>query len=249
MIPLLLMTAPMVTISDDLTIYSLVPPEARVGWKLELFCLSAPVSSHYHKIQKQWIVVVDGSLTAVCGRGKPTILQSSHILSIDPGTQHALIPEGTVRFFAIDLPAFDFPEDVFYDNPEGTFYFTPFDMKNSPPLLSQYFGERIDKGYGVYNLVEGIATEDKWSAALVEIEDSSHKHFHKIETEVFVVVQGTLNIEISGVQSIVEVGEAVTVHPGNVHQLKSAGNLPLRVLCFNFPAFNPEDIYTQKNEE
>ena len=80
------------------------------------------------------------------------------------------------------------------------------------------------------------------SVALVEFNETP-KHFHQIEKEIFIVVHGTLNIEIDGHSWILKTGECVEVNPGMVHHLKSHGKDPVRVLCFNFPAFSQEDYH------
>jgi hypothetical protein len=39
--------------------------------KLELFKLAEPIVPHYHKVQRQFILVVEGKLNAVCGDEAP----------------------------------------------------------------------------------------------------------------------------------------------------------------------------------
>ena len=96
--------------------------------------------------------------------------------------------------------------------------------------------------YTVYNLVTGGETNNKWSAALLEITDSP-RHFHTIETELFIVISGELAIEIDGVQIKIKPGESVRITPGTIHHLQSAQQGPVRVLCLNFPAFDPADMH------
>lgn len=85
-------------------------------------------------------------------------------------------------------------------------------------------------------------TGEKWGVALLEIQNSP-KHFHRIEREIFVVVGGKLDIEIDGVHRTLGVGESIVISPNQVHQLRSAHQEPVRVLCFSFPAFDPADMY------
>jgi|GEM_PF-2668149 len=243
MIPTMIMTVPAQVESDNLNIYSLVPPEAEQGWKLELFEISAPIPPHYHRIQRQFILVTDGELTALYGEENPVILKSGDAAYVDPGKVHSLIPKGTVRFFSLDLPGFNYPEDVYFDGkPPKGLQWTPINEKDFPPLDAKYFGRRIERQgtYWVYDLVMGSATQDKWSAALIEILECP-KHFHHIETEQFIVVNGILDIEIDDVHRILHVGESVQTLPGMVHRLKSANAHPVRILCFSFPAFSMMD--------
>ncbi len=242
MIPAMTMQVPAQIASENLTIYSLVPPEAGQGWKLEMFELSEPILSHYHKIQRQFILVTDGELIAFYGQN-PVVLKRGQLACVEPGKVHSLTPVGKVRFFSIDMPGFHYPEDVYFDdNPPLSAAFSPINRDFLPFIDPQYFGVKIGRpeNYWVYDLVVGSETQEKWSAALIEIHDSP-KHFHRIETEQFIVVNGTLDIEIDGVHRIMQVGESVETTPGMVHQLKSANENPVRVLCFSFPAFDPSD--------
>lgn len=230
-------------ISENLTIYPVVPPEAEQGWKLELFELGEAIQPHYHKIQRQLILVTEGELQAFYGNEKPITLHSGELIYVDPGIIHSLIPKETARFFSIDLPGFKFPEDVYHDVPMTTPKWDPSDSEPLPLLDPKFFGSRIDAGeYGVYELIPGNKTGGKWSSALLDIDDSP-KHFHRIEREIFVVVNGELDIEIDGIHHILAKGEFVVIHPGRVHRLKSAKSYPVRILCFNFPAFDPKDHY------
>ncbi|MDE3046425.1 MAG: cupin domain-containing protein [Verrucomicrobiota bacterium] len=240
---LLLATTCTLHVNENLTIYSLVPPEANQGWKLELFRLAEPITPHYHRLQRQFILVADGKIDAFYGTSIPTPLQTSDLVSIDPGILHSLTPQGPVYFFSLDFPGFNFPEDVFYDLPPTPIPWVPPVTHSPPPLDPKYFGPRIElENYAVYELVAGSSTNNKWSVALLEIKDSP-RHFHRIEKEVFVVVHGVLDIEIDGLHHILSVGESITIPPNHTHQLKSVGKESTRVLCFSFPAFTPSDMY------
>ncbi len=237
------MVVPAMVIHPNLTIYPLIPPEANQGWKVELFDLGKSIEPHYHKLQRQYILVVEGQLQAFYGTKEPLILQSSQLVYVDPGIVHSLIPKGRVRFFSIDFPGFNFPEDVFYDEPTVEGIWIANDTEFFPLLHEKYFGSRIEKDdYAVYELVSGSETEEKWSLALLEIHNSP-KHFHRIEKEQFIVMNGVLDIEIDGLHQVLREGESITIAPGRIHQLRSASKNPVRVLCASFPAFNPADMH------
>ncbi len=207
-------------VRENLTLNPIVSAEAGQGWTLELRALSEAFS-----LQNQILLIVEGALNV-----DGVLLSSGECFRTASGL---LNPEGTVRFFSIDILGSLVAEEVDYD--------APLEVKWSPTVaaMAPFPGERIDAGkYGVYEL----AKEEKWSVALLEIDDSP-KHYHKIEKEIFVVVGGELNIEIDGQQQVLAVGEWVEITPGQIHQLKSARSTPVRVLCFNFPAFNPEDMH------
>ncbi|HEY2811173.1 MAG TPA: cupin domain-containing protein [Rhabdochlamydiaceae bacterium] len=233
-----------IQVNEHLTIHSLVPPAAQQKWKLELFEVSEPISRHYHKVQRQIMFPVQGRLKVIESSGKETILQEGECICINPGIAHSLIPEGAVSFFALDFPGFIFPEDVFEDEPAAVDEWTPHDQEFFPSLDAKYFGLGTEKdGYRVYDLVTGDATEMKWSACLVEIH-KCHKHFHRAERELFIVVNGRLDSEVDGARQILSIGETIAIPPGAVHQLNSASAThPVRVLCFSFPAFTPADMH------
>lgn len=232
-----------INVNENLTIHPLIPPEAGVGWNFEFFELAEAIPAHYHKLQRQIILVADGKLKVCCDNQAPIALQKSDLIHINPGVIHALIPERSSRFFAIDLPGFAFHEDVFYGVPETKPQWIPSQSDYLPHLDSDYFGPKIDAGdYAAYEIVPGHATDKRWSVALLEIHDSP-KHFHLIEKEIFIVVSGNLDIEIDGAHQILATGDFVVIYPTTVHQLRSAGHQPVRVLCFNFPAFDPLDMH------
>jgi quercetin dioxygenase-like cupin family protein len=231
--------------SEDMKIYQIVSPEAAQGWKLELFEITANIKPHYHVIQRQWIVVTEGELQVTLG-GKTDILCKGQKMCIDPGIIHALSPIKKAQFFAIDFPGFSFPEDIYEDDQAILKPWIAQPISPRPCLDRRYFGERIDQGsYSVYELISGEKTGQRWSVALLDIEDSP-KHQHYIETEHFIVVQGVLAIEIEGKSKLLSIGEGITVDPRQVHQLKSGSKDSVQVLCFNFPAFNPADFYPVK---
>lgn len=243
MIPAITMPMHALVESEHLTIYSIVPLDAGQGWKLEMFELSEPIAPHYHRLQRQLIVVIDGELIAFYGQEHPVVLKSGQLTYVDPGRIHALTPVGKVRFLSIDMPGFDYPEDVYFDNsPLQLHPWAPRHSNFFPCLDAKYFGPRMGRpeNYWVYDLIAGNQTQEKWSVALIEIFDSP-KHFHRMESEQFIVVNGVLDLYLDGTHHTMHVGESIQITPGMIHQLKSANENPVRVLCFSFPAFNPSD--------
>jgi mannose-6-phosphate isomerase-like protein (cupin superfamily) len=116
-------------------------------------------------------------------------------------------------------------------------------INDLPAFENENVESHIDAdAYVVYELVSGDVTQGAWSIALLEI-NSSPKHFHRKEKEVFTVVQGELALEIDGQHSVLRAGQSVTVFPGSVHKLKSARLESVRVLCVSFPAFDPQDMH------
>jgi mannose-6-phosphate isomerase-like protein (cupin superfamily) len=102
----------------------------------------------------------------------------------------------------------------------------------------------IQQGYAAYTLMtdpEG----DKWSIAILDVIDAE-AHFHEIENEHFMVLNGELEITVDGVQHRLTAGQTVHIQPGNIHHLKSTSDTPVRLLCVNFPAFDLADFHPVK---
>ncbi len=223
--------------NPNMTLYSFVHPSSGQGWKLELFDLSESIPFHYHKIQRQYILAVEGEMEAFL-ENQSVVLKSGDLICIEPGMAHSLVPIGNVRFFAIDLPGFVFPDDVYSGQSSGALCWAPRDAEVLPP----FDRSKIEMaGYSAYELVKSESTMGRWSAALLEISDSP-RHYHRKEKEYFIVVNGKLEIEINNGRKILGQGESVLIEPGTVHKLRSSGNSLVRVLCFSFPAFDPLDM-------
>jgi len=132
----------------------------------------------------------DGELIGFYGAEHPVILKSASTLSSI--RKNALAHsdwQGT--FFSIDMPGFNYPEDVYVED------FSPPACSWKPInetifLISTqilWLQNPSAENYWVYDLIPGSAVEEHWSLALIEIHDSP-KHFHRIEREQFIVVNG-----------------------------------------------------------
>jgi quercetin dioxygenase-like cupin family protein len=64
-----------------------------------------------------------------------------------------------------------------------------------------------------------------------------------INPQFFVVLEGELAFTLDQARRVLSVGESMTIVPDVVHQLGSINKNPVRVLYFNFPAVNPEDMW------
>lgn len=198
----------------------IIPTEAGQGWTLELLELKEPVRI-CSTAERQWIIKVEGALKVLKENQSTLSLPDHAIFPLATGEIHTLIPEPSGRCLLLA---------------------TPLDCSSCVPSLNvKYCGMGIVKGkYTVHTLIGGDATQQRWSTALVNIHDSP-RHFHRIEVELFFVVNGTLEIEINGAPRILNAGEHITIYPGMVHRLTSASKEPVHVLCFNFPSFDPND--------
>ncbi|MBX9924650.1 MAG: cupin domain-containing protein [Rhabdochlamydiaceae bacterium] len=165
----------------------------------------------------RFLVVVDGVLQII-DKEKSLVFQSGELACIDMEISHTFESEDGAKFLT-------FSSDFFLANEEGIW---------GPKIALQ--------NYDVYEIVQGHDTQGKWSAALIDIGDSP-KHFHLVEKEHFIVVRGNLHIEVDGIHQELNVGEHISISPGQIHKLTSTGQDPVRVLCLSIPAFTPQDMF------
>jgi mannose-6-phosphate isomerase-like protein (cupin superfamily) len=248
--------------SPHLTIYGLIPLVAELGWKIEVYDdTRKSVSSHFHKRQTQLIMVLEGLGSISYGIHEVT-LPPGQSIAVPPQSFHKVAPSKSVRLLVIDTPGFPFPEDIYYENPPPQeslplpFVAPPLKdkaildkqttlieaLKMQPEISERYYLAKIqEQGYEVYLLASDPAG-DKWSIAILDVLDAQ-PHFHKIGNEHFIVLNGELDITLDGVRHRLIAGQSVHIPPGIVHHLKSSNQTPVRLLCINFPAFDPKDFY------
>ena len=75
------------------------------------------------------------------------------------------------------------------------------------------------------------------SVHLVEISEEARAHYHKRTTEVYLVLEGSGDIELDGQRFPVKPLTAVLIKPGCRH--RAVGKM--RLANFVVPAFDPED--------
>lgn len=79
---------------------------------------------------------------------------------------------------------------------------------------------------------------------VVEISQDSRTHYHKVMTEIYVVLEGQGEIELDGVRHPVRPLTAVYIRPGCRH--RAIGRL--RILNIPIPAFDPSDEWFDEDE-
>lgn len=60
------------------------------------------------------------------------------------------------------------------------------------------------------------------------------------------VLEGELDITVNTVHYLLKIGQSMHLQPGVIHHLKFTSNTPARLLCVNFPAFDPADFHLIK---
>lgn len=106
---------------------------------------------------------------------------------------------------------------------------------------SSYTAKYENDGYTVYEITK--AKDNAWSVAIIDIQELKKSHYHTKGTEVFTVLEGELEIELGVNTLVLSVGKSVHVPTLTIHKLKSTKKTPVRVLCTNTPAFDPNDLH------
>ncbi len=223
-------------------IYRLVPSDAAQPWIMELYDIAERTTPHYHKIKTQTYMILEGRAKFLLGEAQE-ILEAGQHLTIPPGLPHTVEPEGLIRLLVIDWPNLPHPED-YYPNIEEAPSFPlsrvcPFEDLTKLPS-SCYQQRKEGDGYVAYEICEDL--HHTWSIAILDIKDAA-PHFHKQETEHFIVLSGQLKITLDDVEQTLDTGQSISIKPGCTHHLRSAGDEAVRLLCASFPAFDPSDFY------
>jgi mannose-6-phosphate isomerase-like protein (cupin superfamily) len=69
----------------------------------------------------------------------------------------------------------------------------------------------------------------------------TERHYHKLSEEFYYLVEGSGMMEIDGVESIVEPGDAILIPAGAWHQIRAIQ--PMKFLCCCAPPYAHEDTY------
>jgi len=249
-------------ISDYKKIYNLIPLEAGQVWKISLFELKENIPAHYHRIQTQLMMVLNGKLNLKINDKFIKCCEGSFI-AIPPNTAHEILLDEQTTFLTIDIPGFNFPEDV-YVNEKPTLQITEEiftchsqtearinsqmllksslleELKSIKKIPEQYYISKIEKdGFTVYSLCEN---ETAWSIAIIDV-IKVQEHYHKFGSEHFIVLNGEMEITLNGKTYKLKAGQSVHV-PANIkHKIKSVSSTPVRFLCVNFPSFEENNFY------
>jgi mannose-6-phosphate isomerase-like protein (cupin superfamily) len=78
--------------------------------------------------------------------------------------------------------------------------------------------------------------------ATLEPGQATQRHYHARSEELYVLLEGTGEMEIDGATRRVGPGDAILIPPGARHQI-TAGDAPLRFLCCCAPQYSHDDTY------
>jgi quercetin dioxygenase-like cupin family protein len=79
--------------------------------------------------------------------------------------------------------------------------------------------------------------------AIADIEQSV-PHFHRVTTETYTVVQGSIELALDDDRIEMHVGEVALIRPGVVHSARSIGSdHAARITVTTIPEFSPDDYF------
>jgi mannose-6-phosphate isomerase-like protein (cupin superfamily) len=78
--------------------------------------------------------------------------------------------------------------------------------------------------------------------ASLEPGQATRRHYHVRSEEIYLIVEGTGELEIDGETSHVVAGDAILIPPGRWHQL-TAEEGGVRLLCCCVPPYSDDDTY------
>ena len=88
----------------------------------------------------------------------------------------------------------------------------------------------------------GGARMQSLAEAELEPGQATERHYHAVTEEIYVVLEGTGEMEVEGERGPVGPGDAVLIAPGAWHQIR-AGETAVRFLCCCAPPYRHEDTY------
>lgn len=248
-------------VGANTTNYSIVPANANHRWTLEIFDIQEPRAAGGDVNKTQIFYLLEGKMHVNFeGIQKPIEMQPGQMISIPPGFVHRMTPlHGAARFLAVDFPGYDKPISRGAPDEQQVTSSTPLfidqhtalslellaHLENFQPLQKEYYRTHIEPpGYVVNDVIPEDVTEKKWSLAVIEFRDNTPtpNHYHLIGTEIFTVLNGTVEAMIKGVPYKLHAGQSVSIQPDPTHtHYFTAKGGDARVLCINLPAFDISD--------
>jgi mannose-6-phosphate isomerase-like protein (cupin superfamily) len=105
----------------------------------------------------------------------------------------------------------------------------------------------------IFRIVESNETEEEkihqiinnkdgygWGLASVKLR-ACPRHYHKQTTEIYVIVDGSIKLELDGAISTLAVGDHVSIRPGAIHRVFDGEEAHMMV--FSFPPFTMTDYF------
>jgi mannose-6-phosphate isomerase-like protein (cupin superfamily) len=86
------------------------------------------------------------------------------------------------------------------------------------------------------------AANQSLAEAWLEPGQQTQRHYHAASEELYVLLDGSGEMEVDGEHASVGPGDAILIPPGAWHQIR-AGDAPLRFLCCCAPPYSHDDTF------
>jgi mannose-6-phosphate isomerase-like protein (cupin superfamily) len=87
------------------------------------------------------------------------------------------------------------------------------------------------------------AANQSLAEAWLEPGQATQRHYHAASEELYVLLDGSGEMEVDGERRHVGVGDAVLIPPGAWHQIRASAEAPLRFLCCCAPPYSHDDTF------
>jgi mannose-6-phosphate isomerase-like protein (cupin superfamily) len=89
----------------------------------------------------------------------------------------------------------------------------------------------------------GGAANQSLAEAWLEPGQATQRHYHARTEELYVLLDGTGEMEVDGDRRAVGPGDAILIPPGAWHQIRASEGAPLRFLCCCAPPYAHDDTF------
>ena len=89
----------------------------------------------------------------------------------------------------------------------------------------------------------GGAREQSLAEASLPAGGSTQRHYHARTEEIYVVLDGSGEMDVDGDRQDVGVGDAILIPPGAWHEIRAGADAELRFLCSCAPTYSDEDTF------
>ena len=117
-------------------------------------------------------------------------------------------------------------------------------MKDLEPTIDArlYQNRKAFEAETVYEIT--TARDDlPFGIAIADIEQSQ-PHVHRVTTETYTVVQGSIELALDDERTVIGVGEVAVIRPGVVHSARSIGDdHAARITVTTIPEFSSDDYF------
>lgn len=97
------------------------------------------------------------------------------------------------------------------------------------------------------NVVEKLSEDSLHSTFIITIPKKVPLHFHKIHTEIIVVLDGKALMKLGSDTLVIQKGDQITIPKGTPHEVIDViSRKPLRVYSIQSPMFDGTDRYLMK---